>query len=55
MNIIIKTDERKNAESAALRDYGINPKSATIAQREYAEYIAAGERDIRKEFKRMEE
>jgi hypothetical protein len=54
-NVIIKTDDRKVAESTTLREYGISPENATQAQREFAEHITANERDMRKDFNRMEE
>jgi len=53
-NIIIKSDERLNAEAATLHEFGIAQKYATIEQREYAEQITASEKDLKKEFKRME-
>lgn len=39
-NIIIHSDERKAEMSRTLRDYGVDPKRATAAQREMADCIS---------------
>jgi hypothetical protein len=48
-NVIIKTDERRAAERASLRAYGIDPRRATPLQRNYAERIVADEREMKNE------
>jgi hypothetical protein len=54
-NIIIRRDERRAAEAQTLREFGIDARTATAQQREYAAQITADNRRIGKEFNRMEE
>jgi hypothetical protein len=39
-NVIIKTDERIQQQNQALKEYGIDPRSATSGQREMADCVA---------------
>jgi hypothetical protein len=39
-NIIIHSDERREQQNEALRDYGIDPRRASSLQREMADCIA---------------
>ncbi len=54
-NVIIKGDERRAAEAQTLREYGIDPRTASREQREYAERITADNREAASQFNRMEE
>ena len=40
-NVHIKTDARLESESRVLREYGIDPSSATRQDREFAETVSA--------------
>ena len=40
-NIHIKTDARLESENSVLREYGIDPKTATKQEKEHAETVAA--------------
>lgn len=52
-NIIIKSEERKQAEAYVARSFGANPRNA--ADREHVECIAARTAEAYKELRRMEE
>jgi hypothetical protein len=54
-SVHIKSDDRRADEARTLREYGIDARTATAAQREYAEQITASEKLAKKEFDRMEE
>ena len=55
VNVIIKSDERRAAEARALREYGLDSRTANAEQREMAARVAADSRVMEKEFRRMEE
>ena len=50
-NIIIKTDEQRAHEAKVLNSYGVNPKTATSEQREYAREISRQTADIERRMK----
>ena len=54
-NVIIKGNERRAAEAATLREFGIDPRNATGEQRDMAAQITADNRRSEAEFNRMEE
>jgi hypothetical protein len=47
--VIIKTDQQKAAETKVLKDFGINQRSATKEQREYAQEIARRTLELKKD------
>ena len=40
VNIIVHSDERKAEANRTLRDYGVDPKRASAAQREMADCVS---------------
>lgn len=40
MNVIVHSDERRSQRDTTLKEYGINPDRATVAQRDMADCIA---------------
>lgn len=54
-NIIIKSDERREAAARTLAEYGIDYSRASGEQREMAEQFNADFKPFAKEFQRMEE
>ena len=48
-NIIIKTDQQRDAEAFLMKSYGIDPQSATAEQREYAREISRQTEELKKE------
>lgn len=53
-NIIIKSDERREAAARTLAEYGIDYSRASSEQREMAEQFNADFKPFAKEFQRME-
>ena len=51
-NVIIKTDERKAHEERVLASYGVNPRTATSEQREYAQQISRETAEIERKIRR---
>ena len=51
-NVIIKTDEQKAHEAMVLNSYGVNYKTATNEQREYAREISRQTAEIERTIKR---
>lgn len=49
MNVIVHSDERKMQRDSALKEYGINPRRATPAQRDMADCIAQKTNEAYKE------
>ncbi|KAB0577219.1 hypothetical protein EI53_01243 [Fusobacterium naviforme] len=54
VNVIIKSDERRAYENKVMRDFGVNPHSASAEKLEQAEAVAARSAEAVRELKRME-
>jgi hypothetical protein len=51
-NVIIHNDERREEVNRTLRDYGINPETATKHQRDMADCVAQKTGEALKELRR---
>jgi len=54
-NVHIKSGERREAEAAALREFGLDARTANAEQREMAAQVTADNSRAAKELNRMEE